>query len=283
MESGGPVGMNLQTLGHCASPLENSTRSVGCWTASHRFACFEGVAVRATACGANESDVGSYRRWVHPSLPPLHFSFHPYPRHSLLLLLLSRSLSSLHQRHPPKSLARQNLPNSLPFPSHGQRHARLRPPSSQAQTQTKASPSFPPSTKSTPTPNSSAPCSPITLARSSHQASTPSSPSTQPTTTTPLARPTTSPRPCPARVRHPRPPRRSDSGGHRHGQRPAQNVPGVRGVGARRRTAIASTRRLWNASVWRGISTAFRERGVLASRIPAGHRSRCRSLKETAR
>ena len=43
MESGGPIGTTLQALAYYASPVENLTRSVGCWTAADQLACLRGL------------------------------------------------------------------------------------------------------------------------------------------------------------------------------------------------------------------------------------------------
>lgn len=43
MESGGPTGTNVQDLSFYASPVENLTRTVGCWTADDQLACLRGL------------------------------------------------------------------------------------------------------------------------------------------------------------------------------------------------------------------------------------------------
>jgi carboxylesterase type B len=43
MESGGPTGTNVQDLSFYASPVENLTRTVGCWTADDQLTCLRGL------------------------------------------------------------------------------------------------------------------------------------------------------------------------------------------------------------------------------------------------
>ena len=43
MESGGPVGTFLASLSYYASPVENLTRSVGCFTSSNQLACLRSL------------------------------------------------------------------------------------------------------------------------------------------------------------------------------------------------------------------------------------------------
>lgn len=43
MESGGPVGTALEPLAFYASPVENLTRTVGCWTSSNQLACLRNL------------------------------------------------------------------------------------------------------------------------------------------------------------------------------------------------------------------------------------------------
>ena len=43
MESGGPTGTSVQDITYYASPVENLTRTVGCWDASDQLACLRGV------------------------------------------------------------------------------------------------------------------------------------------------------------------------------------------------------------------------------------------------
>lgn len=43
MESGGPEGTSVQDLSYYASPVENLTRTVGCWTATDQLACLRNV------------------------------------------------------------------------------------------------------------------------------------------------------------------------------------------------------------------------------------------------
>ncbi|KAF2110206.1 carboxylesterase [Lophiotrema nucula] len=43
LESGGPVGTNLEPLAYYTSPVENLTRTVGCWTASDKLACLRAL------------------------------------------------------------------------------------------------------------------------------------------------------------------------------------------------------------------------------------------------
>ncbi len=47
MESGGPTGTQVQDLSYYASPVENLTRSVGCWTAKDQLACLRGLGQEA--------------------------------------------------------------------------------------------------------------------------------------------------------------------------------------------------------------------------------------------
>jgi carboxylesterase type B len=43
LESGGPIGAALQPLAYYSSPVENLTRTVGCWTASDQLACLRSI------------------------------------------------------------------------------------------------------------------------------------------------------------------------------------------------------------------------------------------------
>ena len=43
MESGGPIGTALQDLAYYASPVENLTRTVGCYTSSNQLSCLRGL------------------------------------------------------------------------------------------------------------------------------------------------------------------------------------------------------------------------------------------------
>lgn len=43
MESGSQVGAALESLAYYTSPVENLTRTTGCWTASDRLACLRGL------------------------------------------------------------------------------------------------------------------------------------------------------------------------------------------------------------------------------------------------
>ncbi len=43
MESGGPTGTQVQDLAYYTAPLENLTRTVGCWTAKDQLACLRGL------------------------------------------------------------------------------------------------------------------------------------------------------------------------------------------------------------------------------------------------
>ncbi|PNH36958.1 hypothetical protein VD0004_g9814 [Verticillium dahliae] len=47
MESGGPTGAQVQNLPYYTVPVENLTRSVGCWTASNQLACLRGLSQEA--------------------------------------------------------------------------------------------------------------------------------------------------------------------------------------------------------------------------------------------
>ncbi|KAL9088194.1 MAG: hypothetical protein Q9165_006321 [Trypethelium subeluteriae] len=43
LESGGPIGTSLEPLAFYASPFENLTRTVGCWTAANQLACLRSL------------------------------------------------------------------------------------------------------------------------------------------------------------------------------------------------------------------------------------------------
>ncbi|KAM0717144.1 hypothetical protein Q7P37_006996 [Cladosporium fusiforme] len=47
MESGGPTGAQIQPLAYYASPVENLTRTVGCWDAKDQLACLRGLSEAA--------------------------------------------------------------------------------------------------------------------------------------------------------------------------------------------------------------------------------------------
>ena len=47
MESGGPTGTQFQDLSYYTSPVENLTRTVGCWTASNQLACLRNLSSAA--------------------------------------------------------------------------------------------------------------------------------------------------------------------------------------------------------------------------------------------
>ncbi|KAN0114457.1 carboxylesterase [Hyaloscypha variabilis] len=47
MESGGPTGAQVQDLSYYASPVENLTRTVGCWTAANQLACLRNLSSSA--------------------------------------------------------------------------------------------------------------------------------------------------------------------------------------------------------------------------------------------
>lgn len=47
MESGGPVGANLEPLAYYTSPVENLTRTTGCWAASDQLSCLRSLSASA--------------------------------------------------------------------------------------------------------------------------------------------------------------------------------------------------------------------------------------------
>lgn len=47
MESGGPVGTNLEPLAYYTSPVENLTRTVGCWAVTDQLACLRSLSSSA--------------------------------------------------------------------------------------------------------------------------------------------------------------------------------------------------------------------------------------------
>ncbi|KAK2057857.1 carboxylesterase [Colletotrichum caudatum] len=56
LESGGPTGAQVQSLAYYNAPVENLTRSVGCWTAKDQLACLRGLG-QADLFAANPSQV----------------------------------------------------------------------------------------------------------------------------------------------------------------------------------------------------------------------------------
>jgi carboxylesterase type B len=47
MESGGPTGTQVQDLSYYSSPVENLTRTVGCWTSSNQLSCLRNLSSQA--------------------------------------------------------------------------------------------------------------------------------------------------------------------------------------------------------------------------------------------
>lgn len=101
LESGGPIGTSLQDLSWYASPVENLTRTVGCYTASDQLACLRGLSSEALFA-AHTSVVWN----------PLVDGYPPS--------YLSQILSAL--TYP------QHLPNRLPLLANGQQHTYQHPP-----------------------------------------------------------------------------------------------------------------------------------------------------------
>ncbi|KAJ0158909.1 Lipase 4, partial [Colletotrichum tanaceti] len=56
LESGGPTGAQVQNLAYYNAPVENLTRSVGCWTAPDQLACLRGLS-QADLFAGNPSQV----------------------------------------------------------------------------------------------------------------------------------------------------------------------------------------------------------------------------------
>ncbi|KAK2013591.1 carboxylesterase [Colletotrichum eremochloae] len=56
LESGGPTGAQVQNLAYYNAPVENLTRSVGCWTAQDQLACLRGLS-QADLFAGNPSQV----------------------------------------------------------------------------------------------------------------------------------------------------------------------------------------------------------------------------------
>jgi carboxylesterase type B len=52
MESGGPTGAQVQDLSYYSSPVENLTRTVGCWTSSNQLACLRNLSSAALFAAA---------------------------------------------------------------------------------------------------------------------------------------------------------------------------------------------------------------------------------------
>ena len=115
IESGTPVGLGLYQLSFYASPAENLTRTVGCWTAENQLACLRGLS-------SEELCVAETSATWNPLVDGQVYSFFFSAENLLKRQRLPNSLS-LHSRrvrlqHQDSLLAGTNSDEGLSFGVH---------------------------------------------------------------------------------------------------------------------------------------------------------------------